>query len=50
MILASMMAKDWPTQFRGPTTKGMNLRPGANVTPRPDEVHSTCNCKGAYVH
>ena len=20
------------------------------VTPRPDEVHSTCNCKGAYVH
>ena len=22
----------------------------AAVTPRPDEVHSTCNCKGAYVH
>ena len=21
-----------------------------DVTPRPDEVHSTCNCKGAYVH
>ena len=21
-----------------------------NVTPHPDEVHSTCNCKGAYVH
>ena len=21
-----------------------------SVTPRPDEVHSTCNCKGAYVH
>ena len=20
------------------------------VTPHPDEVHSTCNCKGAYVH
>ena len=20
------------------------------ITPRPDEVHSTCNCKGAYVH
>ena len=20
------------------------------VTPRPDEVHSTCNCRGAYVH
>ena len=20
------------------------------VTPRPDEVHSTYNCKGAYVH
>ena len=27
----------------------MNL--GSNsVTPRPDEVHSTCNCRGAYVH
>ena len=22
----------------------------AAITPRPDEVHSTCNCKGAYVH
>ena len=21
-----------------------------SVTPCPDEVHSTCNCKGAYVH
>ena len=21
-----------------------------NVTPRPDEVHSTCNYKGAYMH
>ena len=21
-----------------------------SVTSRPDEVHSTCNCKGAYVH
>ena len=20
------------------------------VTPRPDELHSTCNCKGAYVN
>ena len=20
------------------------------VTPHPDEVHSTCNCKGVYVH
>ena len=20
------------------------------VTPRPDEIHSTCNCRGAYVH
>ena len=20
------------------------------VTPRPDDVHSTCNCRGAYVH
>ena len=22
----------------------------ADVTPRPDELHSTYNCKGAYVH
>ena len=21
-----------------------------SVTPRPDEVHSTCNCRDAYVH
>ena len=21
-----------------------------SVTPHPDEVHSTCNCKDAYVH
>ena len=21
-----------------------------SVTPHPDEVHSTCNCKGTYVH
>ena len=21
-----------------------------SVTPRPDEVHSKCNCKGAYGH
>ena len=21
-----------------------------SVTPGPDEVHSTCNCKGAYVY
>ena len=20
------------------------------LTPCPDEVHSTCNCRGAYVH
>ena len=20
------------------------------VTPRPDEMHSTCNCRGTYVH
>ena len=26
------------------------LKEGGFVTPRPDEVHSTCNCKGAYVH
>ena len=26
------------------------LKEGGFVTPRPDEVHSTYNCKGAYVH
>ena len=31
--------------------RGRNvLKEGGFVTPRPDEVHSTCNCKGAYVH
>lgn len=29
MILASIMAKPWPTQFLGPAAKGMN-RPGMN--------------------
>lgn len=33
MILASIMAKDWPTQFRGPAAKGMKWRPGANIFP-----------------
>ena len=27
-----------------------SLKEGGFVTPRPDEVHNTCNCKGAYVH
>ena len=31
--------------------RGQNvLKEGGFVTPRPDEMHSTCNCKGAYVH
>ena len=31
--------------------RGRNvLKKGGFVTPRPDEVHNTCNCKGAYVH
>jgi len=30
MILASIIAKDWPIQFRGPAAKGMKCRPGAN--------------------
>ena len=31
--------------------RGRNvLKEGGFVTPRPDEVHSTCNCKDAYVH
>ena len=31
--------------------RGRNvLKEEGFVTPRPDEMHSTCNCKGAYVH
>ena len=31
--------------------RGRNvLKEGGFVTPRPNEVDSTCNCKGAYVH
>ena len=31
--------------------RGRNgLKEGEFVTPRPDEVHSTCNCRDAYVH
>ena len=31
--------------------RGRNvLKDGGFVTPRPYEVHSTCNCKRTYVH
>ena len=31
--------------------RGRNvLKEGGFVTPRPDEVHSTCNYRGTYVH
>ena len=31
--------------------RGRNvLKEGRFVTLRPDEMHSTCNCGGAYVH
>ena len=31
--------------------RGRNaLKEGGFVTPRPDEVHSTCNCRDTYVH
>ena len=31
--------------------RGRNvLKEGEFVTPRPDEVHNTCNCRGACVH
>ena len=31
--------------------RGRNvLKEGGFVTPRSDEVHSICNCNGAYVH
>ena len=31
--------------------RGRNvLKERGFVTPRPYEVHSTCNCKGTYVH
>ena len=37
----------WPLEL----TKLVVMQPDAIfVTPRPDEVHSTCNCKGTYVH
>ena len=26
------------------------LKEGGFVTPRPEKVHSTCNCRGACVH
>ena len=29
---------------------GILLTVDLSVTPHPDEVHSTCNCKDAYVH
>ena len=31
--------------------RGRNvLKEGGFVTPRPEKVHSTCNCRSAYVH
>ena len=31
--------------------RGRNvLKEGGFVTPRPDEVHSTCNCRGTKCH
>ena len=30
--------------------RGRNVLEGGFVTARPDEVHITCNYKGAYVH
>ena len=31
--------------------RGRNvLKDGGFVTPRPDEVHSTCNCRGVFLH
>ena len=31
--------------------RGRNvLKERGFVTPRPEKVHSTCNCRGAYVH
>ena len=35
-----------PKSFEG----GKLLNESNNVTPRPEQVHSTCNCRGAYVH
>ena len=31
--------------------RGRNvLKERGFVTPRPDDMHSTCNCRGAYMH
>ena len=35
--------------FLGPDLNFLFLE-GSTVTPRPEKVHSTSNCKGAYVH
>ena len=47
MILSAgddrLLCKVFPASLKGPALTWF-------VTPRPDEVHSTCNCKGAYVH
>ena len=33
-----------------PTPSAGGTVPRSPVTPRPDEMHSICNCMGAYVH
>ena len=30
--------------------RGQNVLKEGEFVPRPDEVHSTCNCRGTYVH
>ena len=33
-----------------PTPSTGGIVPRSHVTPRPDEMHSICNCRDAYVH
>ena len=44
--LGIFLSFEFSCSFRGRNV----LKEGGFVTPRPDEVHSTYNCKGAYVH
>ena len=37
-------------EYPGDEASGMRGVASVPVTPRPDEVHSICNCRGTYVH
>ena len=39
-----------PSTMKVSPIRPFAVKPTKGVTPRPDEVHSICNCKNAYVH